>query len=225
MNRKLKALGALLSAALMVGAIAVVSAPAETGGHFTTNIHHVSITGSQVEVNKLNDPSLGSVECEKAEFHTTIASPDTTVTQVTVEPTYGPHCTNGSRVVHVDMNGCNYVFTVNKKPATSDNTVHLVCPVGQSVTLTVTSSGTLACVIHLKPQTPKGGVTFTTGGSGETHDLLVDVTVSGIHITRTAQFFGGCLFAAETNEAATLTGTATMKGFDTAGNQTGITAT
>jgi hypothetical protein len=223
-NRKLKALGALLSAALMLGALAVVSAPAETGGHFVSEVAHTELKGQQENgFNELHD-AIGSVLCEEASFTGTTNA--TTVESVTIVPKYGK-CRNGTNTVTVDMNGCSYTFTVGKKAATADNTVHLLCPTGQSVTLTIffEHSSTLACTVHLKPQTPTGGVVYTTTGSGATHGITADITVKGIVVTRTPGFFGGCLFAPENGTNGELTGFATLNGFNTEGKQVGVTAT
>lgn len=231
MNRKLKALGALLSAALMVGAIAVVSASAEEepGGHFVSSVSHTLLRGTSHAVNplELKDPA-GNVFCPTQNYHGTVNAP--TVESVTVTPTYGTDCiiTGTTNTVHVDMNGCQYTFTV-RKTSTKDSTVHLVCPAGQSVTLTVTleHTNTVACIIHLPPQTPKGGVVYTNvlGGPSNLHTVTIHATASEITSTRTPQFFGGCQFLAEHGTTGELSGTAYIEGTDTNNVQVPITAT
>lgn len=226
MSNKFKAFGFCLIAAVAMSVAAVMSASAETGGHFISEVAHTELKGAQVETNKLNDPTLGAVQCKQATFSGTVNS--TTTTQITIIPTYH-ECSNGERGVTVDMNGCDYVFTIRgQAPAERDNTVHLTCPVGKQVEVTVftnSSKTTLSCTETIRAQTPTGGVVYTTGGSGTSHDILADLTIEGIHIHRHAAFVGGCLFAATTVETATLTGTATMQGSSTAGASVGITAT
>lgn len=232
MNRKLKLFSALFSAALLASAIAVVSAPAEEGGHFVSEVHHTTLLGGQdtsvgASRMELHDTVLGSIHCQNEEELTgTITG--TTVTSVTITPHYKTNCTQSgsTKTVHVHMNGCQYTFTVAKEPTHKHNTVHLICPPGKSVTLTVTldHSNTVACIVHIGAQTPKGGVTYTTTGSVKTHAITSEVTVSGIKLTRTPQFFGGCLFAPENGEGE-LTGDAFLEGRNAEGTQVGITAT
>jgi hypothetical protein len=226
-SNKFKALGLCLIA-LAMSVAAVMSASAETGGHFVSEKEHTILKGSQeASPNHLTfHDTIGSISCTTSDFSGT-TSGNVTQTEIRLNPTYHG-CKSGEKIVTVDMNGCWFTFTVNKNPSTTHNTVHLNCPVNQSVTITVwagSTESTLACVEHLAPQTPKGGATYTTTGSGTTHGITADVTVSGIKVTRTAQFFGGCAFAPEVGESAELTGKATINGFDTENKQVGITAT
>jgi hypothetical protein len=227
MNRKLKALSAIFSAALLAAAVSVVSAPAETGGHFISEVAHTELSGAQESgFNELHD-AIGSVLCEEASFTGTTTA--TTHESISIIPKYGK-CRNGTNTVTVDMNECYYTFTVGKKAATGHNTVHLICPPGKSITLTIflehtSHTHTPACTVHIPAQTPTGGVTYTTTGSGKTHGITADITVTNITVIRTPHFFGGCLFAAEHGTTAELTGKATLQGKTTAGEPVGITAT
>jgi hypothetical protein len=218
----------LVYVAGILGAVLAPLAFAEDDptGHFFFEVHHTRLHGEQIEKfnNKLHMPTINTIECEMATYDGTVTN--TTVESATLTPTYSG-CRNESRTVDLDMNGCLYTATIRKTQSElKHNTVHLICPAGQSVTLTLKTGSTLACTIHMNPQTPKGGVTYTTAGSaGSTHDILAHLTLSAIHATRTPAFFGGCLFASETNAEASLTGTVTFRGYDTEGNQKAITAT
>jgi hypothetical protein len=222
-SHKLKAFGAIVGAALVVGAISVASAPATAGGHFIAETAHTTINGSQIGTMQLDDPA-GNVTCQIATFDGTVST--VTTESITLTPHY-TNCISGTNTAIVDHNGCNFTFTVRPNPETNHNTPHLVCPPGQSVTLTVffEHTNTLACIIHFGPQTPTGGLLYKTGGSGTTHDITAVATVTGITVTRTPQFFGGCKFAPEHGATDQMTGEATIKGFNTEGKQVGITAT
>ncbi len=223
---KLKVLGLGLLAILAMSATAVMNAGAETGGHFVSEQEHTILAGTETEHTRLIDHHTGNVvSCPHTTptYHGTTTS--ATVTEVNITPTYPTNCTDGSgHTVHVDMNGCTYKFTIGKK-VTGDNTVHLVCP-GAGPQLTITGPfGT--CTVDITPnQTLSGGVAYETGGtSGSGHDIVANVTVSGIHMIYTGGFFL-CEAANETtSNTGTLVGKVTIQGKDTAGNPVGITAT
>lgn len=222
MNRKL---GIAALGLLAIFAALPLSSSASTGGHFVSEASHTELSGAQVGFNSFHDPTLGAIQCEEATLTGTISTFNLTVTEVTLTPTYH-WCKNGERSVHIDLNGCAYVLTVDKLPQFSQNTVHLECPSGKSVTITVTVSNALACTLHLKPQTPGAGLSYSTmGGSGSTHSVRGSFSIKNIHITRTPAFFGGCLFAPETSSSAEMTGIVDVIGFITSGFQVGITAT
>jgi hypothetical protein len=85
----------------------------------------------------------------------------------------------------------------------------------------------LGCEIVTFPQTPTaGGVVYETRGvAGATHDIGLNMTVSGIHYT----LHGACLLLTgqpteHTFTDGTITGKITVRGFS-GGKQVGITAT
>lgn len=231
-KQTLKVFGALLSAALMASAIAVVSASATAGGaHFTSEEAHTILKGSQdttVGAKRLEfHAAIGSLHCSEMTFEGTATS--ATQESGTNAPLFGTTCTpaGSTNTVHVNLNGCTFTFTIRTNPETNHNTTHLVCPPEKTVTLIVTleHSNVTACTIHIAPQTPAGGIIYGTKGSGSTHAITARITLTGITVTRTPNFFGGCLFAPETGHEAELTGDAVITGFNTAGEQVGITAT
>jgi hypothetical protein len=231
MNRKLKALWMLLSAVLAVGAFAVVSAPAETGGHFVSEVTHTELKGTQdtapgAKRFELHSP-IGTIFCAEVELTGTANA--TTLESVTIEPDLR-ECTRteSTNTFIVDMNGCTFTITVRKaEPGAKDNTTHMACPPGKSIALKwyIEHGNTLACTMHFPPQTPGGGITYGTTGSGSTHAITSSVTVTGITSTRTPAFFGGCFFAPEHGANTEITGNAVVTGFNTEGKQIGITAT
>lgn len=218
MSLKLKMLGLGMIATLAMSAAVAMNATAETGGHFTLGATHTTITGQQVVVIEFIDAEVGiAISCKKATFSGTVSA--TTVTEITIFPTYS-ECSSSLGVAHITMDECHYTFTIGKK-STNHNTVHLICPVGHLSQIHQTSAfGT--CTYTLKAQTPTGGVAYTTGGTGQTHDITADLTVSGVHAERHG---GPCAIVPTTTTKSELKGTMTIQAFDTDGIQVGITAT
>jgi hypothetical protein len=229
MSLKIKALGLGLIAALALSAVAVLSASAETGGHFTSEQEHVILVGSEGgaedHTTQFNAPELSSepIQCTEVSYTGTIQSASKTVTEATIQPTYkkcwlGAH--SGEPNATVKMNECDYVFTVKKlQVESSDSTVHVVCPEGKKIELVLSSLG---CTLTIPAQTPAGGVVYKTKGTGQTHELTVEVTVTGITYEAHSGF---CIFVATHHTDGKLTGSVTVKGTNTAGEQVGITAT
>jgi hypothetical protein len=123
------------------------------------------------------------------------------------------------------MNGCAYIFTIRKgEPQTKDNTVHLECPEGKLIE-TIVDDPFGPCNITIKAQTPAGGIVYEAGGAGQTHYITGNITVSGIHVVYDGGFVACGVAKGKTTETSTLTGKITIKGFNTEGEQVGITAT
>lgn len=220
MALKLKALGLGLIATLAIGGFLAMNAPAETGGHFTSENAHTELKGEQATTLTFIEPAVGvELSCKNAAFFGTVST--TTVTEFTLIPVYSECSSPFFGGAIITMHECDYIFTIGKK-STVDNTFHLTCPNGKQVEIDQTSPfGT--CVITLKPQTPiGGGIAYTTGGSGKTHELLLDVTWSSVHVERHGGF---CGTLKTTTSGTELKGTITFRGFNTAGEQVGITAT
>jgi len=226
MSLKLKVMGLGILAALSVSAVSVMNASATTGGHFTSDVSHTLLSGSDVAGSPTVFTSFGrTISCPTTSYTGTTNA--TTVTEITITPTYGTPCNHSLGEAHVNMNNCDYLFTIGKK-AVGDNTVHLDCPGASGPTITVTAFLT-ECVIEVSPdQTPSGGVAFETATSGSPakHHITANSTVSGVHAVVTKDS-GLCpLNLGETEANGTLVGKATVKGFETNGTtQVGITAT
>jgi hypothetical protein len=226
MSLKLKALGLGLVAALAMSAFAVVNATATTGGHFTAENSHTILSGLDDATTPPKFHAFDqTVTCKHATYSATTGE---TATSITATAVYG-ECSTSVGPAVVNMNGCDYLFTVRTNPATNHNTTHLVCP-GGGPTIRVNSpfSGH-DCIIEVTPnQTPSGGVTYETGGTaGSGHDIVVNATVTGIHsvITTAGGNFFACGTTDTTDNEGELTGKATVTGKNTAGAAVGITAT
>jgi hypothetical protein len=228
MGIKLKALGLGLLAALAVGGVGVVSAPADSGGVVHSDVEWTHIKGAQegtLHQNVFITPA-GSFTCKKAEYTASIGPK--TVGEITVTPTYG-ECglTNQSYTFHVEMNGCAFVLTFTDKSAEKHHTGHLECPKEKEVTITKDPPFVGECIIHIPPQTPTaGGVAYTNKLDGTKHSVTLDITVEGITYTETSTGFGCGHGTADTHRNDTnLIGTVTATGFDTGGNQVNLTVT
>jgi hypothetical protein len=228
MSIKLKALGLGLLATMAMGAFAVMNAGATTGGHFTFGAHSVEIVGHESkndETHRVHFLATGGepgdrIGCDKVEYkgtHTNTAN--TTTTELTVTPSWSECYTTGNpgTKFEVHENGCDLVFTVRQLPETNDNTVHLKCPAGvKGVTITHPS-----CDITVPPQTPTGGVAYKTVTENGVHQITLEST-AGL----TTQYHSGICIFLGTNHTASMTGSVTVTGINTAtGQPTSITAT
>lgn len=226
MSLKLKALGLALVAALAMSAIAVFSASAETGGHFTSEVEHTILEGEDTGFGfAYSDPAAAiGFNCEQLKFLGTMV--DDTAVEALLAPTFVNCKSAKAKSVKVNTNGCNFLLTIRKvEPDKKDNTVHLICP-GAS-TLEVTLEGEFGnCLITIKAQTPAGGIAYKTdGAAGVGHDLRMSTTLSGIH----AVYHGGIAKCGvqdhKTFETAAIAAETTLRGYNTEDVLVGITAT
>jgi hypothetical protein len=226
MSPKLKALCLGLAATLAIAATAAIPAPAETGGHFISEVTHTILEGEDLPGANyaFSDASAGfGFNCEEVKFAGTIVSE--TATEAVLTPTF-VNCKSESKNVTIKTNGCTFLLTIRKKePEKQDNTIHLVCP-GAS-TFEITVEGPFGnCLITVKAQTPSGGMSYGTAGTpGVGHDLNVKTTIGNIH----AVYHGGVLKCGvndkKTLEDASMAGETTLRGYTTEDVLTGITAT
>jgi hypothetical protein len=236
MSLKLKALGLAVFAALAVGAVSVVSAAADEGGVAHSDVDWTHITGKQegsLHENALVDhDEEDAVTCSTANFTASVAGK--TQTEITVTPTYaGCETTENEYPTTVNMNGCTYTLTFTDDPAQKHHTVHLGCPAGKTVKISVNPPFVGECHTYIPPQTPTtGGVTYTTHTIEEKHAtetthlhaLTLDITIEGITNTKEETGFG-CAGGGGHSQNSTLKGTVTVEGKDTDGKLTNITVT
>lgn len=219
MSRKLKALCLSLFAVMALGGFAVMNASAETGGHFTSEVAATTITGSEnsTHFTELTVPGLTGIRCTTASYSGTTSA--TTVTQITITPSYANCETTGGTPgeVTVDVNGCAYIFTIGKK-STADNTVDLECN-GAKPYIAVTHQG---CEIRVPAQNNIVGVAYNTTVENNKHAITLTATASGF----TTNFEAGFCVLLGTSHTSTLSGSVTVTGKNTAtGAAVGITAT
>ncbi|HEX9967864.1 MAG TPA: hypothetical protein VGB06_07950 [Solirubrobacterales bacterium] len=211
MKLKLKALGLGVLAAVAAGSIAAVNASATANGHFTSGTAHVLIKGTENTTHKVKLSVDGGTtfECDEASYTGTTNS--TTVTELTITPTYHKCHTTGGVIFPKTMNGCDYVFY--SQGTRVHGTVKIICPSGKAIeihhpncTITVGTSHALA-----------GGVSYTN----LTQQLTANFTVSEIPAEYHA---GACIFLG-TSHKATMTGSLTIAGTDTNGTSVEFVST
>lgn len=215
MSIKLKALGLGLLAAMALSAVAVVNASATAGGHFISSNAHTIIKGFE---NYTTLPHLlefeshglsGKIFCTNSSYEGT--TDETTETEITITPKWSNcHTTNSVNNFDVHENGCDFKFTVQAGDQTKvEHTVHVECPAGEAIEITHPN-----CNITVPPQTVANAVTFTPATEGANHGITLDVSAEF-----DTEYHGGICIFTGTNHVGTLAGSATVKGFNTAGDQ------
>lgn len=230
MSNKLKASGLCLLAVTAVSALVVMNASAESQGtgHFTSEAATTDLDVregllSSVHRLELGQPGFTPIICNLASYAVpTLQS--STVTDLTVTPTYNGCLTTGGQegTVTIKTNACTYTFTQpNKESAKTEHTVDLTCPFKSGIEIVHAT-----CTITIPAQSVKGiGYTTinesVTPGEPAKHSITLTVNAS-FAVTREGGF---CVLLA-TNATGTLSGSLTIFGTKFAsGNQVGITAT
>jgi hypothetical protein len=218
-NVKLRTLGFSLIAALAVGAMAVVNATAETGGHFVSaTAGTTTIVGSEGGSHVLHFTSEGGAEasrwvgCDEDSYTGTVSGG--TAASITITPSWNKCYTTGNPEAKIDIDerACHFLFKVGKAP-TGHNTVDVICPIGVAGFLITHQN----CGIVVPPQTVNG-VSYANQGSP--HQVTLTSTVNGI----TAHYHSGvCIFLGTVHQWE-MNGSVTVKGFS-GPNQVSITAT
>jgi hypothetical protein len=134
---------------------------------------------------------------------------------------FGEKESEPGRTAHIDMNGCDYLFTIGETFG-EHNTTHFKCPAGKDIQVTVTGPlGT--CTITIKAQTPEAGTAYHKGTNE--NELTIKPTPIEIH----AEYIGGpfkCGVAeGTTSEKVQLDNRIALKATTTAGAEKSITAT
>ncbi|HEX7280184.1 MAG TPA: hypothetical protein VF255_11255 [Solirubrobacterales bacterium] len=203
MTRKLKALGLALVAVFAMSALSAASASAV---EFHSEAAHTELRAEQHAGEDTFSVNAGTVRCSHATYTGTESS--ATSTAQTVTPAYTGCKAFGFVNTTIDTNGCTYTFDSNA------NNVDIACP---SSPITVTAFN---CWVTVGAQNNIGPVTYTNSGSGSSRDVTVDVNITGISYTQHSKSFPGCTNGSFTN--GTYTGSATVRGFNTAGEQVGV---
>jgi hypothetical protein len=209
MNRKIKALGLALVAALALTAVMASTASAQ----FTSNKEHTILSGSQKE--KTNDiftagEGFGGITCENATFSGTATDGDEP-TQV-ITPSYSTCKDSFGRTVDLDngeaedKNTLTYTFTSGENKGKVDVTGKMV--------LTVTSGGSVVCTVEIKNPQTNNGITYTNLGGTKG----VEVTSHATNVvTVTSGGFFNCGIGNGEHKAGTYDGVSIITGKDTSG--------
>jgi hypothetical protein len=196
---KLKAFGLTVVALLAVGAVSAQAASAEELFH--AHARHVVLTGEQHPQfpNQamriwVNGTEKGTLTCGKLEAWGDVesnneGSPGTwTSTEATVHPTIS-ECTSSFGSASVNTEECHYLYTPHTD-ANGHAEVHLTCPAGQSIKMSVGG----VCTISIGSQTIPGVHYTNVNTTGETNDKQLTIhTTSGKTIDYTSSGFGCAL--------------------------------
>jgi len=206
MNRKIKALGLALVAALALTAVMASTASAQ----FTSTSSHTILSGSQEGSNVFTaGEGFGSIKCTTATFSGTAET--TNAADQTIFPTYAGCTDSFGRIVDTDNSSLTYTFTKTGKDASGTplGTVNF----SGSFRMTVTSSGSVVCTTHWNLPQTQPGVTWHNNAGG----LSITFALVGIKTTVTGSFLN-CGVSEGEHKEGTYTGTVKMTGKDTAGN-------
>jgi hypothetical protein len=239
MRGTLKALGLALLAALALSAVAATGAQAENKetGRFTAEKFPAVATGHQEgEVNRLKittgaGETVRSIECASATYEATLPEKSTSLT---VTPHYTGCKNNDGIEVHVDLNGCDFKFTSETYTKATEEThgkVHIECPVGKQIEITVrnpfgTTTGAPLCVIDIKAQTGKATLTYTNKPAEAPTPkpyVTVHANVTGLHYVETKPMALCPLTNNLTKENGIFESTVLVKGYEDLGNHVGKT--
>ncbi|HEX8689355.1 MAG TPA: hypothetical protein VF729_03840 [Solirubrobacterales bacterium] len=221
MSVKLRILGLGLLAVMATGAVAVMNATADTGGHFSSSVTHTSIVGTESgEKHQLHFKEEGAAEgsrigCINDSYTGTVDAAK--VESITITPSWSTcTTTNPDSTQHFEVteNGCQFTFTIGDTG--THHTADLVCPPEKAIEIHHPN-----CTITVPPQTVTGVVyTADTAADGK-KTITLDSTVKDI----TSHYHGGiCIFLGTKHESE-MNGSVTVEGFDTEGKRVDITAT
>lgn len=239
MTRNLKVLGLALVAAFALSA--VVASAASAQGKITSD-GPVTLKGEDeggAGANFFKFPGLpGQVECPGSTYtgHRFNITPHEVIpvnsTTATITPKYNnATCTANGLKATVTMEGCDFVFhlgaTTASPPADEYGvTADLVCPVGKNVIVhlyaSATSEAVTLCTLTIKAQNGITGLDIINevDGTGKTNDTI---TITGTSKNIKASRAGAC--GASETAVAEYKATVTIKGFNAAGGETGVTIT
>ncbi|HEX6152580.1 MAG TPA: hypothetical protein VFZ19_03570 [Solirubrobacterales bacterium] len=208
MNRKIKALGLALVAALALTAVMASVASAQ----FTSTKTHTILSGSQKE--KTNDifsagEGFGGMTCENMLLNGTTAN--LSESAWVIQPSFEGCKDSFGRTVDVDNSSLTYTLTSGG----GKGTMH----VSGGMTLTVTSGGSVTCtIVYKSPQTNNG---FSYTNLGGTSGIEVTVHMTNV-ITTTSGGFFNCGISNGEHKKGTYDGTWVITGKNTAGEAASI---
>jgi hypothetical protein len=218
MTHNLKTLALALLAMLAMGAMTASAAsalPELTAGE------HGKVVGEPVGV---MESTIGSRALTCSEVSFLASNLQTSQTTLTVTPDYRKCTTTPvfGIVLHltVTMNGCDYLFHMTGiDGATYTASVDLTCPAGKLVELHLYKNAAHteeACTMTTGPQTGKT-INEVTNVPGSPNDLLIHHD-----LTMTTAIDGSAVLCGS-GTSTTVEGTSTLRAFNTAGAQVGLT--
>ncbi len=235
MIRNLKMLGLALVAVCAMGAVAASAASANANYWFTSPEANdwTILTGAQPvafsDQFKVDGVIPGGPEgvtkCESTAYEG--STTDTTGTTLSLKAAYGGCELEPFGKATVSMNECEYLIHTDPLGDTTngqyDTNTTIVCPSGHEITIEAKIAGITKCIVHIEPQTLGTGIVLTNATSGGKSDIHADINFSTIKYTQTTGTSGSsrCTTTGTTTNGV-YTGTATIKGFNTALQQVNI---
>jgi hypothetical protein len=219
MSMRSKALSGGIVAMMVTAGYGAISATAETGGHFVSETTHTLVVGTggpgtSHRTHLSAEGTEGQSGCENVSYVGTAVS--STVESITISPSY-EKCTttNTSANLPVTVNGCTQTFTV--APGGVSGTVDVLCPAGKAIEVHHPN-----CTITIASANNKNlsGVTYTRVTENAKHAITLD-----LNVTFETTYHGGICIFLGTPHKERITGSLTIRGFDTDGSQVSITAT
>jgi hypothetical protein len=243
MIRNLKVLGLALMAVFAMSVVVASAASASTKGWLTSD-GPVTLTGTDTvgEKSKLTGFENLEVACHGHYDIGTQNNPnsydeffdvsETTVTVLTVKPTYDPKTCTGkigatSAPVTVTMNECDYALHLGetKEPGVYKITADVECPDTKEIEVhaySSTSHATTICTVKVPEQTGLDGATASTAVDPEgNHTITLQGPITGITASKTGILCGGTAHT----EKAELDIHAILSGFNEGEEPTDITIT
>jgi hypothetical protein len=201
MTRGPKTLGLCLLAALALSAVLAGSASAR----FESEAAETTVTRSANSTQTFAYQAEGiKVECKLIEGTGTIKGTASTEFEMATEL---KECSTILGPVDFEFNGCKYLFTAPK--ASTNLTLHILCPTGKRITTTVTdASKNSICTLHYGSQTPGGTITGSNVGTGTTREISIAMAMTGIVSERT----GSALCGPVTSSTGVYSGSITWTG-------------
>lgn len=143
--------------ALALVAIGAVSATGAQAGEFTAAQYPATITGQHINGPHEFTTELGLMGC-KPEFHGELAAASS---ELTITPSYETECAIGGKVVHVDMNGCDFRFHAGATLGMHEveGSMDIKCPEGNEIDFEITSMP--ICHLTVPEQLGLNDITYT----------------------------------------------------------------
>lgn len=166
--RKLRKAGLAVFAVFAIGAVAASAAQA---GEFTAAEYPATITGQQINGPHDFTTELGVMEC-KVEFHGELAAASE---DLTITPVYETDCKIAGLTVHVNTNGCDYLFHAGNTLEMDEveGSMDVKCPAGNKIDFEITSMP--ICHLTVAEQLGLNDVTYTDRTMLKDVDLDLDI--------------------------------------------------
>jgi hypothetical protein len=183
MQGPLKVLGLVLIASLAMGTASVSVAAAEEFSFYSA-APRTDLTGHQTSTQSFSF-DVGTTTCESVSHSGEFAEEE--VGEVELASEFSECTADPFGTTAISMNSCRFVLTpATKEESTYQAGLDLACESGDSVTVTVTVFGTVACTVHI-PAQELGEVTLEeVSGEEEVADIGMTASIEGIEYDQTA---------------------------------------